>query len=115
MLHVVDMYGCALDRGAAKMSLAQPDPPFAQSRRPIRAHAKGGVEKVRILDRDHRLRCEILYERDLPLGKWSHLLPVDHEDAEQRIILEKRHSQAGPAPTEIDGCAPQRIADAISF
>jgi len=42
LLHVVDMHGCALDRGAAEMRLAQPDPSFAQRRHPLGTHAKGG-------------------------------------------------------------------------
>ena len=31
LLHVLDVHRCALDRGAAEMGLAQPDPPFARS------------------------------------------------------------------------------------
>ena len=36
------MYGRALDRGAAEIGLAQPDPAFAQPRHPLGTHAKGG-------------------------------------------------------------------------
>src|SRR6516225_380808 len=42
LLHVVDIYRGPLDRGAAEMRLAQPDPPFAQPRHPLGTHAKGG-------------------------------------------------------------------------
>ena len=42
LLHVVDMHRRSLDRGAAEMRLAQPDPPFAQRRHPLGTHAKGG-------------------------------------------------------------------------
>ena len=42
LLHVVDMYRRALNRGAAEMGLAQPDPPFAQPLHPLGAHAEGG-------------------------------------------------------------------------
>src|SRR5215472_17150230 len=42
LLYVVDIYRRALDRGAAEMGLAQPDPPLAQPRHPLRTHAKGG-------------------------------------------------------------------------
>jgi hypothetical protein len=40
LLHVVDIYRRALDRRTAEMGLAQPDPPFAQSRHPLGTHAK---------------------------------------------------------------------------
>jgi hypothetical protein len=42
LLHVLDVHGGALDRGAAEMGLAQPDPALAQRRQPLGAHAKGG-------------------------------------------------------------------------
>src|SRR5271155_3153794 len=42
LLHVLDMHGRPLYRGAAEMGPPIPDLPFAQCLDPFRAHAKGG-------------------------------------------------------------------------
>ena len=44
-------------------------------------------DEPRILDRDHRLRGEVLYEGDLLIGERPHLLTVNIECAEQRVVL----------------------------
>src|ERR1700730_8199957 len=58
-------------------------------------------DQPRILDRDHRLRREILQQRDLLVGEWPHFLAKCGDRAEHYVIFSKRHRQqcadtAGP-------------------
>ena len=50
-------------------------------------------DQPRVLHRDHRLRREILQQRDLLVGERPHLLAIDGDSAEQRIVLAQRHDQ----------------------
>ena len=58
------------------------------------------VEQPRVLDRDHRLRGEILHQLDLLAGKRAYLLAVDHESADQLVVLEHRHAQCRSRSTQ---------------
>ena len=51
-------------------------------------------EQPRILHRDHRLRREVLQQRDLLVGERPHLLAIERDDAEHAIVLAQRHHQA---------------------
>jgi len=44
-------------------------------------------EKPRILHCNDCLRCEILQEGDLLIGKWPHFMPVDAECPQQSAVL----------------------------
>ena len=45
--------------------------------------------------RDDRLRREVLQQRDLLIGKRPHLLTIDADRTEERVILAQRHDQKG--------------------
>ena len=44
-----------------------------------------------ILDRDHGLRRKILKQGDLLVRKCAHLLAVEHDDSDERVIFDQRH------------------------
>ena len=44
-------------------------------------------QEPRVLHRDDRLRCEILQQRDLLVGKRPDFLAVENESAEQSVFL----------------------------
>src|SRR5262245_57865805 len=46
------------------------------------------VEEARVLDRDHRLFCEIADQLDLLFAKRPHLLAVDDDGTDQLALLE---------------------------
>ncbi len=48
-------------------------------------------DQPRVLHRDYRLRGEVLQQGDLLVGERPHLLTVDADRAEQRILLAQRH------------------------
>ena len=50
------------------------------------------VDQPRILHRDHRLRGEVLQQRDLLVGKRPDLLAVDHDKPEHRVVPAQRHA-----------------------
>ena len=56
------------------------------------------AEQPRVLHRDDRLGGEVLQQRDLLVGERPHLLAVDCDDAEQRIILAQGHASMVRAP-----------------
>jgi hypothetical protein len=60
------------------------------------------AEQPRILHRDHRLRGEILQQRDLLLGERPNLPAVDHNVAEHPSVLQQRHQKVGAGASEID-------------
>ena len=66
------------------------------------------VEQPRVLDRDHRLRGEVLHQLDLLVGERPHLLAVDDDRADQLVVLEHRHDRCmrPPRPTECAGRGP---------
>ncbi len=61
-------------------------------------------DQPRILDRDHRLRREILQQRDLLVGERPYLLAVDREETDCGIILDHRHHQHRADTAELDCC-----------
>ena len=52
-------------------------------------------DQPRILHRDHRLRREVLQQRDLFLRERPDLLAVGSDEAEQGIVLAQRHEKHG--------------------
>ncbi len=58
------------------------------------------VEQPRVLDRDHRLRGEILHQLDLLASEGTHLLAVDNESTDQLVVLEHRHAQGRSRSTQ---------------
>src|SRR5262249_52448155 len=49
------------------------------------------IEQPGVLDGDDGLISEILHQRDLFVGERTYLLPVDANDTDQRIVLERGH------------------------
>ena len=51
-----------------------------------------------------RLCRKVLQQRDLPVGKRPHLLTVDYEGSEKRLVLAERHSKhcAGATDLSVD-------------
>ena len=60
-------------------------------------------DQTRVLDRDDRLRGEILQQCDLLVGKRAHFFTVEGQGAEQSAILAKRRDQCASRAAEIDG------------
>src|SRR5260370_700397 len=52
-------------------------------------------DEARVFHRDHRLRREVLQQRDLLVGEWPDLLAIHGDRSEQRIVLPQRHAQHG--------------------
>ena len=73
------------------------------------------VNQPRVLHRDHRLRREILQQRDLLVGKRPHLLAKDGEGAEQGVVLAQRHCRGAVRAAEIYNCSTQRITRPVSL
>ena len=48
--------------------------------------------------RDDRLRREAFEQRNLLVGEWTHLLPVDGDRAQQSVVFAQRHRQTTPMP-----------------
>ncbi len=57
----------------------------------------------RVLHRDHRLRGEVLQQRNLLVGEGAHLLTCSDDHPQQCIILAQRYSQRGPCPARPGG------------
>src|SRR5260221_158186 len=57
-------------------------------------------DQPRVLHRDYRLRGEVLQQGDLLVGERPHLLTVDADRAEQRILLAQRHGDQRTHPLE---------------
>src|SRR5262249_24885369 len=66
-------------------------------------------DQPRILHRDHRLRSEVLQQRDLLLGERLHFLPVDIDRPEQGIFLTQCHREPGADTAKIDPLSRGRI------
>src|SRR5262249_48496397 len=49
------------------------------------------IEQPRVLDGDDGLVCEILHQRDLLIGKWSDLLAINSNPADQFVVFEHWH------------------------
>src|SRR5207245_1705383 len=67
------------------------------------------VEEPRILHGDHRLRGEILQQRDLLVAKWPDFLPTRRYVAEQVVVPAQRHHQQGTHATQLDSRPRHRI------
>ncbi len=52
-------------------------------------------QQPRVLHRDHRLRREVLQQRDLFVRERPHLLAVGSDVAEQGLVLAQRHEKHG--------------------
>src|SRR5256885_1266919 len=72
------------------------------------------AEQPRVLDRDDRLRREILQQRDLLVSEWANLLAINEKAAEQRSGPAQRHRDSAARATQIDDGAPLRLTAAIS-
>ena len=72
-------------------------------------------EEPRVLHCNHRLRCKILQQRNLLVAEGSHLLPVDHNETDNRIVPAQRHQQRRASATQINQSAAMRFAVAIGF
>ena len=59
-------------------------------------------QQPRVLHRDHRLRREVLQQRDLLVGERPDLLAIDGDDAEQGIVFAQRHDEQGARAAELD-------------
>ena len=53
----------------------------------------GLVEQPRVLDRDHRLVGEGLYQLELTVGEGTDLHPRQHKHADGSITAQQRHAQ----------------------
>src|SRR6516165_8362933 len=58
------------------------------------------MEQPRVLDGDDGLGGEVLKQLDLLFGKWLHLLPVNVDGADERIVFEHWHAQGGSCAAE---------------
>src|SRR5262249_12468492 len=67
------------------------------------------VEQARVLDGDDGLRCEILNQLNLLVGKWADLLTVDVDCANQFIIFEHWHAKNGANTPAFDSRHEHRI------
>src|SRR5215475_9153259 len=65
------------------------------------------IEQSHVLDRDHRLVCERLDQRNLFLGEWLDLQAISQNHTEQLIALEHRDRKHGP--DWIDGLRSIRV------
>jgi hypothetical protein len=61
-------------------------------------------QQPRVLHRDDRLRRKIFEESDLFVGKRSHRLPVDPEEAPRNTILAQRDPNRGAGVAQLDHC-----------
>ena len=59
-------------------------------------------DQPRVLHRDHRLRREVLQQRDLFVGERPDLLAIDRDRAEQRVVLAQRRRTAACGAAEFD-------------
>ena len=73
------------------------------------------VEQPRVLDGDDGLGGEVLHQLDLLVGERAHLLAVDHDGADQLVVLEHRHDQRRSRAAELDVGAPTAIAFEIAL
>src|SRR5262245_61526081 len=58
------------------------------------------VEQTHVLDSDHRLIGEALYQSDLAWCEFTHLRPVDTKVSEYRPLLQEGHREEGPSATD---------------
>src|SRR5262245_58382199 len=77
------------------------DSEYVRRRRLLLERLAQLVEQACILDRNHRLPGEVADQLDLLVGERAHLLAIDPERADQVVVLEQRHAQKGPRPSEL--------------
>jgi hypothetical protein len=70
-------------------------------------------KEPRVLHRDHCLRRKILQQRDLLVGERPHLLPVNHEVTEKRVICAQRDREQRAAAPQFDKGAAGRVARSV--
>ena len=68
------------------------------------------AEQPRVLDRDHRLRGEILDQFDLLVGEWLNLLPIHIDGADKLVVFEHWHRYKCP-----HACGFDKRNDAVVF
>ena len=61
-------------------------------------------DQPRVLHRDHRLRGEVLQQRDLLVGERTHLLAVRGDEAEHDAVLAQRHHEKGAQTGQFRRC-----------
>src|SRR5215469_10246120 len=66
-------------------------------------------QQPRVFHRNDRLRREILYERDFLFGEWSHLLTVESDHTEKRILSAQRDRKPSADTHEVGALARIRI------
>ena len=60
------------------------------------------VQQARVLDGDDGLRGEVLYQLDLFVRKGMHLLAVDRNRSNERILLKHWHNKKRTAASKLD-------------
>ena len=73
------------------------------------------AQQPRVLHRDHRLRREILQQRDLLVGKRPDLRPVEVDRPAHVPISSQRHVQRRARSTKINHSASQRVATPVGL
>ena len=68
------------------------------------------IEQPRVLDSDDGLGGEVLHQLDLLVGEGADLLPVDHDGADELVVLEHRYGRVRPRPAK-----PPRRDGRIAF
>src|SRR5215471_9677685 len=68
-----------------------------------------------ILHRNHRLRSEVLEQRDLLVSERANLLTIDRNKSEQDIALPQCRSKVSTSTAQIRKCAPCWIAVLVYF
>src|SRR5262249_8054771 len=68
------------------------------------------VEQTRVLDRDNGLSCKIAHQLDLLLAEWPHVLAIDGDGHDERILLEHRHPQGRARAAQVGVGDQPRIA-----
>src|SRR5262249_40374093 len=67
------------------------------------------VKKPRIFYSDNGLSSEILHQRDLLVGKWAYLGPIDGHAADQFVLLEHRHDDQRSGPSRFNEGRDARV------
>src|SRR3954447_10518238 len=71
-------------------------------------------DQPRILDRDYRLRREVLQQRDLLVRKWAGFLAIHLEHTEQSIVSAERDAQQRLKAADLYHRTPWRYALSIN-
>ena len=68
------------------------------------------AEEPCVLDRDHGLRGEVLYQLDLLVGERPDLLAIDRDRADQLLVLEHGNQQQRAGAADVGGGATLPIS-----